>query len=227
MGKSLMNKKNMSKKRITGIILIVTLVFLVGYAFVQYTAEPDLRKKDGKENRMPFDGTFFQITKEELIQNLNDDIKKEGIPEISTTYALDGWNINKPTEIADDIKTYECMKYEYKISDTLKLYLYEFPELGDGIAAIILTCEGNPGIGKAENAEGDAYYKIICNNLAPDFDVDRFDTHARHNTHYKLDQLDFFCSFTQRVSEDGSTTDLREYGVHAVNLGKEYLDCLW
>ena len=121
MGKSLMNKKNISKKKITGIILIVTLVFLVGYAFVQYTAEPDLRKKDGKENRMPFDGTFFQITKEELIQNLNDDIKKEGIPEISTTYALDGWNINKPTEIADDIKTYECMKYEYKISDTLKL----------------------------------------------------------------------------------------------------------
>lgn len=100
-------------------------------------------------------------------------------------------------------------------------------ELGDGIAAIILTCEGNPGIGKAENAEGDAYYKIICNNLAPDFDVDRFDTHARHNTHYKLDQLDFFCSFTQRVSEDGSTTDLREYGVHAVKLEKEYLDCLW
>lgn len=48
MGKYLMNKKNMSKKRITGIILIVTLVFLVGYAFVQYTAEPDLRKKDGK-----------------------------------------------------------------------------------------------------------------------------------------------------------------------------------
>ena len=119
------------------------------------------------------------------------------------------------------------MKYEYKISDTLKLYLYEFPELGDGIAAIILTCEGNPGIGKAENAEGDAYYKIICNNVAPDFDVDRFDTHAWHNTHYKLDQLDFFCSFTQRVSEDGSTTDLREYGVHAVNLRKEYLDCLW
>ena len=110
MGKSLMNKKNISKKKITGIILIVTLVFLVGYAFVQYTAEPDLRKKDGKENRMPFDGTFFQITKEELIPNLNDDIKKEGIPEISTTYALDGWNINKPTEIADDIKTYECMK---------------------------------------------------------------------------------------------------------------------
>ena len=61
MGKSLMNKKNISKKKITGIILIVTLVFLVGYAFVQYTAEPDLRKKDGKENRMPFDGTFFQI----------------------------------------------------------------------------------------------------------------------------------------------------------------------
>ena len=26
---------------------------------------------------MPFDGTFFQITKEELIQNLNDDIKKK------------------------------------------------------------------------------------------------------------------------------------------------------
>ena len=24
----------------------------------------------------------------------------------------------------------KCMKYEYKISDTLKLYLYEFPELG-------------------------------------------------------------------------------------------------
>ena len=63
-----MNKKNISKKKITGIILIVTLVFLVGYAFVQYTAEPDLRKKDVKENRMPFDGTFFQITKEELIQ---------------------------------------------------------------------------------------------------------------------------------------------------------------
>ena len=69
-----MNKKNISKKKITGIILIVTLVFLVGYAFVQYTAEPDLRKKVGKENRMPFDGTFFQITKEELIQNLNDGI---------------------------------------------------------------------------------------------------------------------------------------------------------
>ena len=33
-----MNKKNISKKKITGIILIVTLVFLVGYAFVQYTA---------------------------------------------------------------------------------------------------------------------------------------------------------------------------------------------
>ena len=59
MGKSLMNKKNISKKKITGIILIVTLVFLVGYAFVQYTAEPDLRKKDGKENRMPFDGDIL------------------------------------------------------------------------------------------------------------------------------------------------------------------------
>ena len=45
-----MNKKNISKK-ITGIILIVTLVFLVGYAFVQYTAEPDLRKKtEGKSD---------------------------------------------------------------------------------------------------------------------------------------------------------------------------------
>ena len=60
MGKCLMNKKNMSKKRITGIILIVTLVFLVGYAFVQYTAEPDLRKKDGKENRMPLTGRSFR-----------------------------------------------------------------------------------------------------------------------------------------------------------------------
>ena len=45
-----MNNKNISKKKITGIILIVTLVFLVGYAFVQYTAEPDLRK-EGREEK--------------------------------------------------------------------------------------------------------------------------------------------------------------------------------
>ena len=72
-----MNKKNISKKKITGIILIVTLVFLVGYAFVQYTAEPDLRKKDGKENSMAIDGTFFKITNQEQIQSLKAAIKKE------------------------------------------------------------------------------------------------------------------------------------------------------
>ena len=121
---------------------------------------------------------------------------------------------------------FDLVEYTCQIDKNLTLHLFAFPELGDGIASIQLQSRGTPSLSKDENTKGDAYYKVICDNIDPRFDVENFDTHADNNTHYKLDELIFYCTFYRENMDDDQNEsedhDLRIYGIEQKDLSEKY-----
>ena len=117
-------------------------------------------------------------------------------------------------------------EYTCPIDKNLTLHLFVFPELNDGIASIQLQSRGTPSLTTEENTKGDAYYKVICDNIDPRFDVENFDTHADNNTHYKLDELIFYCTFYRENTDDdpneSADHDLRIYGIEQTDLSEKY-----
>ena len=219
-------KSNISLKRVLNITIAVILVLVVVVAFVRYTQKPDLTKDTNQKPEISFTGSLFDISVDECIRILNEKFDGKKMEPISLEYDVDGWNLDRPTEISKSTKRYDCMEYSCNINENLTACFYKFSKPGDGIAAIVLINEGHPNLKEEENEEGDKYYRIICNEIAPNFAVEKFDTHAMHNVHYELNQLNFFCSFVQNVSEDGTSSDLRKYGVHGVNLPEQYKEWL-
>ncbi len=118
------------------------------------------------------------------------------------------------------------MEYTCPINKILKLHLFSIPELGDGIAVIQLQSRRTDALTTKQTEQNEAYYRIICDNIDPRFDVANFDTHAYHNTHYKLDELIFYCTFyKENMDEDQNESedhDLRIYGIEQTDLSEKY-----
>lgn len=171
--------------------------------------------KNSETPRIEFQDNVFKVKPDEFIEILNESLKQSNLPEIKSKGEIEKY-------VSGDMGSeYECVKYTNEISSELSLELYSYPELGDGIAVIILQCKGKTGINKQLNEQADKYYKVICPNIEPRFDVKNFDTCSSYNTNYKLDDLVFYCIYS-KVNEDGRQYICRSYGIHAVDLDPKY-----
>ena len=220
-----MNTKKLTRKHIVNIIVCSIILLGLIVAFICYVHEPNLTRDTDRKPDITFNGKTFDISAKDFVRVVNEDLAKEGLSLISTDYAKDASEIsmlngeNKQLDFA-----YE--EYTCPIDKNLTLHLFVFPELDDGIASIQLQSRGTPSLTTEENTKGDAYYKVICDNIDPRFDVENFDTHADNNTHYKLDELIFYCTFYRENTDDdpneSADHDLRIYGIEQTDLSEKY-----
>lgn len=116
-------------------------------------------------------GETFDVTADECIEILNEDIKKEELDLIPTEYEVD--------EQEDKI-IYRCV-----INDILMIRFVSYKEYGSGVVRIALSRVDSVNYEKGEDSfnyeatkedrkTAETYYEIICNNVQPKFNADLY-----------------------------------------------------
>lgn len=220
-----MNTKKLTRKHITNIIVCSIILIGLIAAFICYVHEPDLTRDTDRKPDIIFNGKTFDISAKDFVRIVNEDLAKEGLPLISTDYTQDQYGNSIQNEKGEQFD-FDLVEYTCPIDENLELHLFSIPELDDGIAVIQLQSRGTPSLTSKENTKGDAYYETICNIIEPRFDAEKFDTHADNNTHYKLGELIFYCTFSRENSDEDqneeSEHELRIYGIEQKDLDDKY-----
>ena len=220
-----MNTKKLTRKHIVNIIVCSIILLGLIAAFICYVHEPDLTRDTNRKPDITFNGKTFDISAKDFVRIVNEDLAKEGLSLISTDYTQDQYGNSIQNEKGEQFD-FDLVEYTCPIDKNLSLHLFAFPELDDGIASIQLQSRGTPSLTSKENTKGDAYYETICNIIEPRFDAEKFDTHADNNTHYKLDELIFYCTFSREKSDEDqneeSEHELRTYGIQQKDLDDKY-----
>lgn len=178
----------MMRRRNAILVLMVTFCLIaVG------CTNDDLVKTTDEKADIGIKNGAFDVTMDQCIEILNEDIQKAGLPLIPTKYESETVNVATEgvTEGPDDGEVYTI--HSAKITDTIELQMRSFKRLGGGIPVIELI--NNSG----KNSENDdaklakQYFSIICNNVEPKFDADRFDISFVSNSEYELGDFYFWC----------------------------------
>ena len=178
-------------------------------------AEKELTRSTEKAPTIPSNETTFDVTVDEFIEIINGDLHENDMDPIPTAYQTERY-------ISGEAEEYECVECYVEISEGLSVTFYTFPELGDEIAVVLLKCKGAPNIDSDLHDLADQYYRIICQNVQPQFDAENFQTYSSHNEHYTLENLIFYCIYSQVQEGNQDQYNLRTYGIHGVGLDDKY-----
>lgn len=152
------------KIKVAGIIILCVILLngCTGSAYLNNSTEKaDIQLKDDT----------FDITVEDCIRVLNEDIKKENLELIPVEYE---------TVEFHDRTDYRCM-----INNILMIRFVTYKKHGPGIVRIALSRidsiaykKGNMKFNyeatKQDRKAAETYYEIICNNVQPRFNADQF-----------------------------------------------------
>ena len=202
-----MNTKKLTRKHIANIIVCSIILLGLIIAFICYVHEPRLIQDTNRKPDISFNGTTFDISAKDFVRIVNEDLDKEGLSLISVDYAKD---------------QYGNVEYTCPINKILELHLFSIPELGDGIAVIQLQSRKTEALTTKQTEQNEAYYRIICDNVEPRFNSEKFNTHIGYHNSCKLDDLLFYYNSTDESLDGEPVHNLYIYGIQQKDLSDKY-----
>ena len=202
-----MNTKKLTRKHVANIIVCSIILLALIVAFICYVHEPRLIQDTNRKPDISFNGTTFDISAKDFVRIVNEDLDKEGLSLISADYAKD---------------QYGNVEYTCPINRILELHLFSIPELGDGIAVIQLQSRKTEALTTKQTEQNEAYYRIICDNVEPRFNSEKFNTHIGYHNSCKLDDLLFYYISTDESLDGEPEHNLYIYGIQQKDLSDKY-----
>ena len=202
-----MNTKKLTRKHIANIIVCSIILLALIVAFICYVHEPRLIQDTNRKPDISFNGTTFDISAKDFVRIVNEDLDKEGLTVEN----------EKGEEFDFDLVEYTC-----PINKILELHLFSIPELGDGIAVIQLQSRKTEALTTKQTEQNEAYYRIICDNVEPRFNSEKFNTHIGYHNSCKLDDLLFYYNSTDESLDGEPEHNLYIYGIQQKDLSDKY-----
>ena len=73
-----------------------------------------------------------------------------------------------------------------------------------------------------QTEQNEAYYRIICDNVEPRFNSEKFNTHIGYHNSCKLDDLLFYYNSIDESLDGEPVHNLYIYGIQQKDLGDKY-----
>lgn len=177
------------------VIAALTAIFVV-CVLMAGCSEDNLVKETDEKATIGIKNGLFDITMDQCIALLNEDIKKENLPLISTEYDSEEVRVSpesKNGETMDENDDEVFTIYRVEISDTIQFQMRGFKRFNGGIPIIEIrnTAEKNSDSDDAKLIK--KYFNIICKNVEPRFNAEEFNIDFASNSHYELGDLYFWC----------------------------------
>ena len=216
-----MNTKKLTRKHIASIIVYSIILLTLIVAFICYIHEPRLIQDTNRKPDISFNGTTFDISAKDFVRIVNEDLDKEGLSLISEDYAKDQYGNTGENEKGEEFDFY-LVEYTCPINKILELHLFSIPELGDGIAVIQLQSRKTEALTTKQTEQNEAYYRIICDNVEPRFNSEKFNTHIGYHNSCKLDDLLFYYNSIDESFDGEPEHNLYIYGIQQKDLSDKY-----
>ena len=160
----------------------IAAFFCRSESFVKDTdAKPDIKVSHG----------VFDITPDDCIAILNEDLKQSGLPQISEEYKT--WTADAQVENGEGKQMSQTgvTYYDASISDTIKLRMVSFQSLDNGIPVIELI-ETRDKV-NTEKSLLHSYFQVAAENIVPRLNVDKFRISVFQNKSTEVDDLLVWC----------------------------------
>lgn len=171
------------------VCIILLLLIYTSIAFTGCTEQSYIIEIQEQAD-IPVINETFDCNAEECIDIINEDFVDMNLMQIPNCYTKE---VITETIDHDNVqKEYEYIIYHYNISDALELALYSPNTSNEKVSAFKLVCKGSPGISNADQAKADRYFKVICNNVCPMFDINSFLEDSQTDNNIQIDNLTFY-----------------------------------